>query len=88
MLTKKSAKIRSEFVCINCNYSTCDKKDYNKHIVTAKHKNNTNVDILLTNSEKKSELLAEIICNCGKSIKADKDFMLIKKNALLCKMQR
>jgi hypothetical protein len=61
MLTKKSAKIRKEFVCINCNYATSDKKDYNKHIVTSKHKNNTNVDILLTASEKKSELLAEII---------------------------
>ena len=82
MLTKKSAKIRSEFVCINCNYSTCDKKDYNKHIVTAKHKNNTNVDILLTNSEKKSELLAEIICNCGKKYKSRQGLYVHKKKCI------
>jgi len=79
MLTKKSAKIRSEFVCINCNYATCDKKDYNKHISTAKHKNNTNVDILLTASEKKSELLAEIICNCGKKYKSRQGLYAHKK---------
>ena len=79
MFTKKSAKIRSEFVCINCNYTTCDKKDYNKHIATAKHKNNTNVDILLTASVKKSELLAEIICNCGKKYKSRQGLYAHKK---------
>jgi hypothetical protein len=82
MLTKKSAKIRSEFVCINCNYATCDKKDYNKHIATAKHKNNTNVDILLTASEKKSELLAEIICNCGKKYKSRQGLYAHKKKCI------
>jgi len=79
MFTKKSAKIRSEFVCINCNYTTCDKKDYNKHIATVKHKNNTNVDILLTASVKKSELLAEIICNCGKKYKSRQGLYAHKK---------
>jgi hypothetical protein len=79
MLTKKSAKIRSEFVCINCNYATCDKKDYNKHIATAKHKNNTNVDILLTNLEKKSDNLFEIICNCGKKYKSRQGLYSHKK---------
>jgi hypothetical protein len=82
MLTKKSAKIRSEFVCINCNYATCDKKDYNKHIATAKHKNNTNVDILLTASEKKSELLAEINCNCGKKYKSRQGLYAHKKKCI------
>ena len=76
MFTKKSAKVRKEFVCINCNYNTCDKKDYNKHINTAKHKNNTNVDKVLTNIEEKSANLNtnlsinEIVCNCGKKYKS------------------
>ena len=80
MFTKKSAKVRKEFVCINCNYNTCDKKDYNKHINTAKHKNNTNVDIVLTNVDEKSANLNtklktnlninEIVCNCGKKYKS------------------
>jgi hypothetical protein len=72
MFTKKSAKVRKEFVCIKCNYNTCDKKDYNKHINTAKHKNNTNVDIVLSNVEEKSANLNtyEIVCNCGKKYKS------------------
>jgi hypothetical protein len=79
MLTKKSAKIRSEFVCINCNYTTSDKKDYNKHIGTAKHKNNTNVDITLTNLGKKSENIIEFICSCEKKYKSRQGLYAHKK---------
>jgi hypothetical protein len=83
MLTKKSAKIRTEFVCVKCLYNTCDKKDYNKHINTAKHKNNTNVDIVLTNiGEKSANLNAninEIVCNCGKKYKSRQGLYAHKK---------
>jgi len=81
MLTKKSAKIRKEFVCIKCMYNTCDKKDYNKHINTAKHKNNTNVDIVLTNIGEKSANLNtyEIACNCGKKYKSRQGLYAHKK---------
>ena len=79
MLTKNSAKIRSEFVCINCNYATSDKKDYNKHIATAKHKNNTNVDITLTNIGKKSENIIEFICSCEKKYKSRQGLYAHKK---------
>ena len=79
MLTKKSAKIRNEFVCLNCNYTTCDKKDYSKHIGTAKHKNNTNVDILLTTKEKKSANSTELVCNCGKKYKSRQGMYVHKK---------
>ena len=79
MLTKNSAKIRYEFVCINCNYNTSDKKDYNKHIGTAKHRNNTNVDIPLTNIEKKSENVMEFICSCEKKYKSRQGLYSHKK---------
>ena len=85
MLTKKSAKIRNEFVCVNCNYATCDKKDYTKHINTSKHKNNTNVDITLTNLERKSDKLFELLCNCGKKYKSRQGLYAHKKKCkLLC----
>ena len=91
MFTKKSAKIRKEFVCICCDYNTSDKKDYTKHINTAKHKNNTNVDIVLTNIEEKSantnintntntktnEIV--IVCNCGKKYKSRQGLYAHKK---------
>jgi hypothetical protein len=83
MLTKKSAKIRKEFVCVSCVYNTCDKKDYTKHINTTKHKNNTNVDIVLTNIEEKSANLNaktyEIVCNCGKKYKSRQGLYAHKK---------
>jgi hypothetical protein len=81
MFTQKSAKVRKEFVCIYCHYNTCDKKDYNKHIKTAKHKNNTNVDKVLTNIEEKSAKLNihEIVCNCGKKYKSRQGLYAHKK---------
>jgi len=35
---EKSAKIRKKYHCKFCDYVTSDKKDWNKHILTAKHK--------------------------------------------------
>ena len=32
MDNKKSAKIRKIFYCKSCDYTTSDKKDFNKHI--------------------------------------------------------
>jgi hypothetical protein len=82
MLTKKSEKIRENFVCKKCNYITSDKKDYNKHILTSKHKNNTFVDISFTNLGKKSEKSENIkilSCNCGKQYKSRQGLYAHKK---------
>ena len=82
MLTEKSKKIRKEYFCINCNYKTCDKKDYNKHLLTTKHKNNISIDISLTNLGKKSEKSENsniFICKCGKNYKSRQGIYLHKK---------
>jgi len=42
-----SEKIRKEYTCELCDYITSDKKDWNKHILTRKHK-------MVTNDNKKS----------------------------------
>ena len=62
MTDKKSDKIRNNFYCKICDYSTSDKRDYTKHILTAKHER-------LTNADKKSEQksIKKFICECGKS---------------------
>ena len=39
MSTEKSQKIPNNYVCDFCHYKTCNKKDYNKHLSTLKHKN-------------------------------------------------
>ena len=82
MLTKKSEKIRKDFVCKKCNYVTSDKKDYNKHILTSKHKNNTFVDISFTNLGKKTEKTENIkilSCICGKQYKSRQGLYAHKK---------
>ena len=82
MLTEKSEKIRKEYFCNNCNYKTSDKKDYNKHLLTTKHKNNISIDNSLTNLEKKSEKSENnniFICKCGKNYKSRQGIYLHKK---------
>ena len=82
MLTKKSEEIRKNFVCKKCNYITSDKKDFNKHLLTSKHKNNTFVDISFTNLEKKSEKSENIkifSCKCGKLYKSRQGLYVHKK---------
>ena len=86
MLTEKSVKIRKEYFCNNCNYKTCDKKDYNKHLLTTKHKNNMFIDISLTCLEKKSEKSENknnmFFCKCGKNYKSRQGFYLHKKKCM------
>ena len=57
--TKYPQKSHKKFCCESCNYFTSSQKDYNKHILTAKHKNTTN------NTEKNDKI--SFICECGKS---------------------
>jgi len=67
MTYKKSQKNPINFTCLNCDYVTCNKKDYNKHISTQKHK-------ILTNDLQKipkipdcanSIVIKNNICECG-----------------------
>jgi len=57
MITENSQKSHTEFVCINCDYKCCRKSDYNKHLSTAKHKNNDN---------SLPKTLKKYTCSCGK----------------------
>jgi len=75
MLTKKSEKICKKYSCEICNYITSDKRDFNKHNITAKH-------ILLTQSEKSEEIKHDtyICCKCGKEYKSKQGLWSHSKN--------
>ncbi len=61
-------KIPKEYMCKNCDYITCNFKDYNKHLLTNKHINRTNLNIL---EQKNPENPKEYICStCNKYYKA------------------
>ena len=60
MITKQIPKNPKQHSCEKCNYYTSSKKDFNKHILTAKHK-------MITNGNEKSQKNSNPhMCECGK----------------------
>ena len=70
MFTNKSPKIAKKFECETCDYSCSKKSEWNRHILTRKHK-------LLTNTDIKDPLV--FICECGKSYKHRQSLYTHKK---------
>ena len=68
---QKSPKIKKDFSCKDCDYFTCNYKDYKKHLLTRKHKStvlSTGKIPLSPKNPKESKNL--FICeNCGKEYK-------------------
>ena len=69
MTNVENPKNPKKFECIHCNYMTSSKKDYDKHLLTRKHKIRTNTnndegEILKISSRNKV-----YSCNCGKQFK-------------------
>jgi len=60
-----------KFNCEFCDYNTFNKKDYNKHLQTLKHKKLSNSDTIVTNSDINGDKSQIIIfeCICGKKYK-------------------
>jgi len=56
----KTKKTPISYCCIECAFNTLHKRDYNKHLLTAKHK-------MITNGNTKPE--KQFICECGKEYK-------------------
>jgi hypothetical protein len=71
MVNKKVPKSQTEYCCSNCNYNTLYKRDYNKHLLTAKHKMSTNVN---------EQILKEFKCDCGKEYTNRHSLCRHKKN--------
>ncbi len=61
------------FSCTTCDYNTGNKKDYNKHLLTAKHLNRTN------RTEKTQKNPITYNCNCGKIFSARNSLWYHKK---------
>ena len=57
---QKSVKIRKKFYCRKCDYTTSDKKDWNKHILTRKHKKSAKADKIKPNVEFKCKFCDKV----------------------------
>ena len=61
---KKPQKIPKKYFCGNCDYLTNSKKDYNKHLLTRKHKMETYGSF--GNAEETTKIPKSFMCSCGK----------------------
>ena len=69
---EKNPKKSLNFCCEICDFTTCNKKDFNRHNLTDKH-------ILLTNPNQKTPKNPLFVCNCGKSYKHSSSLCTHKK---------
>ena len=84
--SKKNEKNEKKYCCIICHFNTCKKTDYQRHILTDKHKNQENDSVLVGNDSNfttKNDKLFQ--CICGKSYKYDSGLYRHKKK---CKMEK
>ena len=80
MITDNNQKICKNLVkycCEYCNYITSDKRDYNKHLLTRKHK------LIINNNGKSVKICKEYICSCGKVYKYASGLSLHKKKCII-----
>jgi hypothetical protein len=83
MDSKKNEKNEKFYVCINCDFNTCKKTDYKRHLSTDKHKKMENGSVLVVNDSnftKKNEKIFR--CLCGKIYKYDSGFYRHKKKCI------
>ena len=59
MVSKKSRKVATKLYCKCCDYITSKPCDYNKHLLTAKHK-------MVSNGIQKTPKNEPYMCECGK----------------------
>ena len=83
-MTENSQKSLQYFSCEKCDYNTCRKSDFNKHLMTLKHKNSDNG---YTNDDKFSQKNCNShICECGKVYKYRQGLCYHKKSCELKKV--
>ena len=76
---QKSPKVAKKIVCEYCNYSTCKKTDYIKHLSTDKHQKKENGSKMVVNGSEMSPKVARYKCHCGKIYKYDSGYYRHKK---------
>ena len=63
MATQKNPKNPIEYICKDCDFNCSNRKDYNRHLSTAKHKKATNGNIW----QQEWQQPINYTCECGKA---------------------
>ena len=69
MANENPSKIPTKFICKNCDYYTSSKKDYVKHLGTAKHHRLMKTNAFAYENPKKIPQDTQFLCCCGKTYK-------------------
>ena len=80
MDSKKLLKVANLMCCNICDYTTCKKSSYDKHLSTDKHKNAKNGSKMVVNDSAKVAQKCNYECKCGKIYKFDSGYYRHKKN--------
>ena len=80
----ESSKSSIQYICKKCNYITSRKSQYDRHILTSKHKKNDVYELLDYKEDKKS---SEYYCNCGKKYQYRQGLWKHKKDCKEIKQQ-
>jgi hypothetical protein len=73
MIVKKTPKNPKKYLCKDCDFVSSNKKDYCRHLLTAKHK-------MIVNDSKKNPLpFMQFVCECGKAYKYDSGYYRHRK---------
>ena len=75
MASSEVQKSSINFYCESCHYNTCRKSQYDRHILTSKHKNTSKCYVLTSKNVPK-----KFICICGKEYKHDSSYYKHKKS--------
>jgi hypothetical protein len=65
-IAERNQTKNDKFYCTICQYGTCNKKDYNKHLSTVKHVQKTKSTIV---NNKSPQIPTPFICDCGRQYK-------------------
>ena len=82
--SKKLLKVAPNFCCEICDYTTCKKSSYIKHLATDKHEKMTNDSKNIENDSEKLLKVAKYTCQCGKNYSYDSGYYRHKK---MCNFQ-
>ena len=75
------------YLCKDCDFNCSNKKDFNRHLLTAKHQNRTSEDIKTPKKPQKPQKNSEQhICDCGKEYKYYRGLWQHKKTCTFNKL--
>ena len=86
ILAQKAQKNTSKYECKLCDFFTCNKSHFNRHIDTIKHQKQQNNTNSYQNTNKNTQKAQDdkYYCDCGKSYKHKPNFYAHRKK---CKIQ-